>query len=265
MVQMFPVGLGLKMMVTTTLLTSLIFFLLLPVFGSFKAEWRPGRLCFLLFLGFMAGAHFDSGFDEEKPRPTSLLYLLDADNREAQWVTYDRQLSSWTAPFITEEDEPDLAERSLSSKYGTGFTFAAEAPLKGIDAPQVSSLKDTVVGDERILSLRIIPQRNVNRLEIHTSETPLKRVIVNGVSLSSHYLSARKGPILFTHFISDNAPTELEVAIPAGQPLELILYEASNDLLEHPLFTIPNRPEDQIPKPFVLNDAILVKKTIRFE
>ena len=265
MVQMFPIGLGLKMMVATTLLTSLIFFLLLPVFGSFKAEWRPGRLCFLLFLGFMAGAHFDSGFDEEKPRPTSLVYLLDADQREAQWVTYDRQLSSWTAPYITEEDRQDLAEHSLSSKYGTGFTFAAAAPLKGIDAPQVSSLKDTIIGDERILSLRIIPQRNVNRLEIHTSETPLKRVVVNGVSLSGHYLSARKGSELLTHFISDNSPTELEVAIPAGQPLELILYEASNDLLEHPLFTIPNRPEDQIPKPFVLNDAILVKKTIRFE
>jgi hypothetical protein len=78
-------------------------------------------------------------------------------------------------------------------------------------------------------------------------------------------LSGRKGSRLFTHFITDNDSTELSLRIATDEALELTLLEASNDLLSHPLFEVPARPADQIPKPFVLNDAILVKKTIRFE
>jgi len=265
LVQMFPVGLGLKMMITTTLLTSLIFFTLLPVFGSFRENLRPAWVCLVLFGGFMAGAHFYAGFDEEKPRPTSLVYLLDADTRDAKWVSYDRLLSPWTAPYITKGEGEALDERTLSSKYGTGFNLAAAAPLKAIDAPQVVTLKDTVIGGERNIGLRVIPQRHVNRLEVHTNAIPLIKAAVNGLQLPEYYLAARKGTKLLTHYISDNDPSELELTVPAGERLELTLYEASNDLLEHPLFTVPDRPANEIPKPFVLNDAILVKKTIHFE
>ncbi len=267
MVQMFPVALGLKMLISCTLLTTLTFLLLLPVFGNFYPRWRLGGLCFLLFAGFMLGAHFQSGFTDENPRPSSLLYVLDADKREAQWMTYDRQLSEWTSQFIDREGQADqaLGENTLSSKYGTGFAFSARAPLKAIDAPQVVTLKDTLVGTMRQLKIRVIPQRAVNRLEIYTNDTPIARASINGVPLSSFYLKERTGARLVTHYISNNIPTELELTLPAGMPLEIELYEASNDLLQHPLFSVPERPADQIPKPFVLNDAILVKKLIRFD
>ncbi len=265
LVYMFPVGLGLKMLITTTLLTALIFFILLPIFGSFRKALLPAWICLILFAGFMAGAHFSSGYDEEKPRPTSLLYLLDADRKESQWVSYDKQLTPWTAPYIIKEEEQALDERTLSSKYRTGFNLAAAAPIKAIDPPQLVTLKDTVIGGERIIGLRVVPQRHVNRLEVHTNEIALIKAMVNGLQLPEYYLSSRKGTKLLTHYISDNESTELELTVPAGERLELILYEASNDLLEHPLFTVPQRPANQIPKPFVLNDAILVKKTVRFE
>jgi hypothetical protein len=83
--------------------------------------------------------------------------------------------------------------------------------------------------------------------------------------LSKYYLENRRRGKLITHYISDNEYTELHLAIPRDSTLELILYEASNDLLGNPFFTIPQRPEENIPMPFVLNDAILVTKTIRFE
>jgi hypothetical protein len=266
LIQMFPVGLGLKMMVTATVLTTLGFFLLLPVFGNYPGRWALGSLCFLLFAGFMAGAHLNSGFSAESPRPSSLLYLMDADRREARWVTYDRELSAWVRAFIKEGKEADRVEdeETISSKYGTDFTFNVPAPLKGVDAPIVRTLQDTVVGSHRQLHLQVLPQRRVNRLEIHTN-TSLNRAVINGVPLSEAFLRYRRGSRLLTHYISDNTPTELQLSLPAGQPLELTFYEASNDLLEHPFFSIPPRPEGEIPKPFVLNDAILVKKTFRYE
>ena len=76
--------------------------------------------------------------------------------------------------------------------------------------------------------------------------------------------NSRRGKLI-THYISNNEYTDLELSIPKDSILELTFYEASNDLLHNSNFTIPQRPEDNIPMPFVLNDAILVTKTIRFE
>jgi len=70
---------------------------------------------------------------------------------------------------------------------------------------------------------------------------------------------------LVTHFVSDNDYTEIALEFPKDQPLELTLYEAANDLLTNPLFSVPKRPKHSIPMPFVLNDATLIIKTIRFE
>ena len=91
------------------------------------------------------------------------------------------------------------------------------------------------------------------------------RASVNGIPLSAHYLENRRGGKLITHFVSENDPTSLDLAFPAGSPLELSVYEASNDLLTNPLFSVPPRPDNQIPMPFVLNDAVLVIQTVRFE
>src|SRR5690606_5490310 len=60
LIKMFPVGLGLKMMVTTTVLTSLTFFLLLPIFNTLRSKNRMAYLCFVLFAGFMVAAHLNS-------------------------------------------------------------------------------------------------------------------------------------------------------------------------------------------------------------
>jgi len=249
------------------LLTSLSFLLLLPVFGQLKWKGSLSSLCFLLFAGFMVGAHLNSGFNEKHPRPTSLLYVLDADTRQAEWATYDYQLSEWTSQFIKKERATDsaLAENTLSSKYSTGFSYVSEAPLKSIQVPEIHTLRDTLIAGNRELTIKILPQRHVNRLEVYTNNTTLKNARVNGIELSPFYLAGRTGPRLFTHYISHNEPTTLDLTVAGDQPLELTLYEASNDLLEHPLFSVPQRPSSQIPKPFVLNDAILVKKTLRFD
>jgi hypothetical protein len=50
--------------------------------------------------------------------------------------------------------------------------------------------------------------------------------------------------------------------VPKDQKTKLLLYEASNDLLENRLFTVPERSDHMIPKPFVLNDAVIITKEI---
>jgi len=115
------------------------------------------------------------------------------------------------------------------------------------------------------LEICITPQRNTNRLEVFTNDILINTASVNNIPLSEHFLKNRRRGKLITHYISDNEYTDLQLSIPKDAVLQLTLYEASNDLLNNQQFTIPQRPEDNIPMPFVLNDAILVTKTIRFE
>ena len=123
---------------------------------------------------------------------------------------------------------------------------------------------DTLIGEHRVLEFCISPQRDVNRLDVFTNETTILEAKINSVALSDYYLDNRKGRKLITHFISNNDFTEIQLRIPKEESLELTLYEASNDLLNNPAFSIPERGKEFIPMPFVLNDAVLLIKTIKF-
>jgi len=263
----FPVGLGLKMMVSATLLTTLTFFLLLPLFNAYAKKTQLAYLSFVLCFGFGLAAHFNSGFDKENGKPTSLLYVLDADENVAQWATYERILSPWTAQYLkTDEKDPnEIAGQTVDSKYNSGFTQVSQAPIKDIPPPTILKTGDTLIGGQRVLDILIAPQRDVNRLDVYTNEVSISKAIVNGISLSEYDLEHRKGRRLVSHHISNNDTTQMTLSLPKDEILELTLYEASNDLLDNPQFTIPARPEDNIPMPFVLNDAVLVIKTLRFE
>ncbi|MEP3208068.1 MAG: M28 family peptidase [Maribacter sp.] len=265
-VKMFPVGLGLKMMILATLFTTLTFLLALPVFGFYHKKKRLAYFGLLLFFVCMISAHFKSDFDKDKAKPTSLLYVLDADSNKTQWATYENSLSDWTAQYLgADKKAPEqLSKKTISSKYSSGFTYVAPAPAKEIAQMQIEKTRDTLIENSRLIDICIMPQRKVNRLEIF-SNTVLESATVNSVKLSDYYLKNRRRAKLVTHYISNNEYTDLQLSIPKDAVLELTLYEASNDLLHNPQFSIPARPEDNIPMPFVLNDAILVTKTVRFE
>lgn len=266
-VKMFPVGLGLKMMVATTVFTTLTFVLLLPVFSRYKNQLALALLSFLLCLGFLVSAHMTSNFSPDNARPTSLLYVMDIDNQKSKWATYDKTISDWTAQYIGDNKTvpEQLSKNTISSKYGSGFTYVSEAPMKKILGPKLEVSRDTVIGEYRILDFCVIPQRKVNRLELFTNNIEISKATVNGIALSDYFLANRNRGKLVTHYISNNDYTDIILEIPKDVVLELTIYEASNDLLENEQFSIPKRPEDNIPKPFILNDAILTTQTVTFD
>ncbi|NNG11367.1 MAG: hypothetical protein HKM92_14470 [Arenibacter sp.] len=257
-------ALGLTLMVATTLFTTLVFYLLLPIFGLYGGKKQLGAIGVLLFMGTFITAHFQADFTANTPKPTSLVYILDADENTAKWATYENVLSDWTAQFLGEKKKTVsvLDENTMSSKYRSKFTYTSEAPLKELSAPIIEKMGDTILGQERRIEIAITPQRPVNRLEVFTNAVPIHKATINGVPISEYYLKNRRSVRLVTHYISNNEPTLLELWLSKDAELELTFYEASNDLMEHSLFTIPARTEELIPMPFVLNDAVIIKKTI---
>jgi hypothetical protein len=267
-IQMFPVGLGLKVLFGSAILTVLTFTLLLPVFGTFSKKGIWSLVFFVLAIGFFAKAHSESGYEYGKAKSNSLLYVYDADTDKANWVTYDTNLDSWTKSYLGEnpKDASILNETPLFSKYNSGFTYAAEAPKKDILKPSIAFLEDRIVGNQRYLRIKISPNRNVNRYDIFANE---KMVIhnfkANGVTTlgQKNSLYQRKGKKILSYYVVGNTPLEMQFSVNSSTVFDMELMESSFDLMTNPLFGIAKRENWMMPTPFVLNDAVVIKQKIK--
>lgn len=267
-VTMFPVGLGLKMLFGSAMLLVLVFGLLLPVMGKFNKKGAWSFLMLLVSIGFFVDAHIHSGFEAGTAKPNSLLYLYDADQNKAVWTTYDKQLDEWTRNYLGDNPEPatELNKNALLSKYNSGFSFRAPAPEKELQQPTISFLRDTIIGNQRHLKIKISPNRKVNRYDIFAEEKAvIHNLSANNLKLLGQQGSVhpRHGRILVSYYVTDNEPLELQFSTPKATVLDLELMESSFDLLESSMFSIPKRPASMMPKPFILNDAIVLKQKIK--
>ena len=261
------------MLVASTLLVSLIFSLCISVFGFSRYKNRWSFILFAASFVFLLLAHFKSDFNEDRPKPNSLVYLYDEDKDAAVWASYDHVLDDWTKAYLS--DEPDdaskLIDDTFDSKYETRLTYSKKANIKPLKLPYVDKQRDTVIGDLRHVKLFITPQRHINRMEFFAdSNYTFLSFNLNGMKVekSKNDISVfahRKSNRLFSYYVTDDKYIIMEFIIPANQKTEFTMYSSSNDMMDNPLFDVPKRPAAMIPKPFVLNDAVIVKKTISLE
>ena len=267
-IQMFPIGLGLKVLFGSAILTVLAFGLLLPVFGSFIRKGMTSLVLLVLAIGFFAKAHYKSSYELGKAKSNSLVYILDADKNKATWATYDTNLDEWTKTYLGQnaKEAKDLNDNPLKSKYNSRFTYTADAPMKVLSRPIVEFLKDSVVGSHRYLKIRITPTRKVNRYDVFAHESlVVQNFKANGLSLLGQKNSKyeRKGKKLLSYYVVDQLPLEIEFSVPTSSILDLDLMESSFDLMNNPLFQMAKRADWMMPTPYVLNDAVIIKEKIK--
>jgi hypothetical protein len=267
-IQMFPIGLGLKILFVSSILTVLSFTLLLPIFGSFakKAIWAIFFI--IVSMGFFVKAHQASSFTNEKAKPNSLVYILNGDSNKAYWTTYDINLDEWTKGYLGQNPKKgkSLNTNKIYSKYGSEFTFMADAPLKNIAKPTIEFMRDTIQGNQHLYKIKITSNRAVNRYDVFVNNSvQINNLRANGVKsidFKSTIASTTYGKLL-TYYVVENIPLELEFSISSSKKLDLELLESSFDLLNNPLFTVTKRKSWMIPTPFVLNDAVIIKQKIK--
>ncbi|MES2410696.1 MAG: M20/M25/M40 family metallo-hydrolase [Bacteroidota bacterium] len=265
-IQMFPIGLGLKILVGSALLTVLGFTLLLPIFGSYTKKGLWAIAFILVAIGFFIKAHQASDYSAQKAKPNSLVYILNGDSNKANWATYDTNLDEWTKTYLGENPKAATALNSnkLYSKYGSQYTFMANAPMKNFAKPTIEFLRDTIKGNQHLYKIKISPNRAVNRYDIFANNnTQINNLKANGVrsiDFKSNMASKTSGKLL-TYYVVGNLPLELEFSTSDSQKLDLV--ESSFDLLANPLIKMTQRKSGMIPTPFVLTDAIIIKQKIK--
>lgn len=267
-IQMFPIGLGLKVLFGSAILTVLTFGLLLPIFGAFAKKGIWSLVFFVLAIGFFAKAHSESGYEYGKAKSNSLLYVYNADTNKANWATYDTNLDTWTKGYLGEnpKEATALNETPLFSKYNSGFTYQSDAPIKILEKPSIAFLEDRIVGNQRYLKIKISPNRKVNRYDIYANEKmALYNFKANGVQSLDQKGSRyeRNGKKILSYYVVDNVPLEMQFSINASSILDMELIESSFDLMTNPLFKMTKRENWMMPTPFVLNDAVVIKEKIK--
>ena len=274
LVKMFPVGLGLKILFVSCVLVVLIFGLMLQVFGFFKHK-QLLSFAFLLLAGwFFVSAHNHSNFTIKNPKPNSLLYVLDADKNTAIWATYDQVLDDWTKAKLTNKTDPvasELQGNTIGSKYKTGFSFTKKAPIYNLPLPKIEITHDTVVNGFRKIAVCFTSPRKAERIEVFSDSTAIfYDAVINGVSAKSvdsinTVFNKRFNNRLFSYYVTDNEPLDMIFTIPQNQTTYLQFYEATYDLIENSMLDVNNREDNMIPKPFVLNDAIVIKTSLKIK
>ena len=271
-----PVALGLKMLFATGILISLLFSLFLPLFGYFRRLKSFAVLCFLTFNVLIFIAHYYSDFSIERPKPNSLVYLQDQDENVSNWYSYDRMIDGWTSEYFGENpQESSHTESNFSSKYGSGLTYKADAPSIKIPEPGITikNLGVDSLNNESYL-LKIAPNRPINKMELfEIKDVDFEDFRVNGLEAEEVYLGEnpfhmfkrRWKERLLTYYASNQDTLRIEFSINKGDKPEFVLYESAYDLIGNENLNVKERPEDMIPRPFVLNDATILKKTIRIK
>ena len=270
LVQFFPVGLGLKMLVGSCLFTALLFGILLPVIGFYKLKKVLAMLFVIVASLFFIKAHLSSNFSPNRQKPNSLVYYHDADNNKNYWATYDQELDDWTKEYLGDSPEPASSYISYASgsKYAKGYKFANVAPNKNIPIFKTVLHKDTVINQYKEVSFTIFPQRVVNQISLYTAdEANFKSLSFNGqfFPLNNNLTNAAqkiKSKELVRYYVSDKDSLVVSYEVSKNQKVSFTVLEYSYDLLNHPEFTINKRADYMMPKPFIVTDAIIVKKEL---
>ncbi|WGK65696.1 M28 family peptidase [Croceiramulus getboli] len=271
LIQSFPVALRLESLFISALFTVLLFGLLLPVFGYYKQNKVLALISALLFLGMLGGAHLNSSFVEERPFPNSLNYVYDKDTESAYWATYNKNLDPWTSVMLGSDPEPAsenlvYGARSIS-KYGNAFTYTAKAPVKPLAPSSMYFAQDTLIQDKRHLEVVIYPQRSLYRMDVFMpNDQVFEALELNGVTPKkedgdAYYMMNRRSDYLVSYIIRDQEPLRIKMILPETSQPSMRVLEYSMDLLDHPNFSVAERPKNTIPMPFIVNDAIVISQT----
>ncbi|MDX6180867.1 M28 family peptidase [Flavobacterium sp. Fl-77] len=267
-IQMFPVGLGLKVLFGSAVLTVLAFGLLLPVFGSFARKGAWTLFFFTIAISCFVYAGYHSDYQYGKAKSNSLLYVYNADNDAAVWTTYDINLDDWTKTYLGQNSQKAVGLNKLPiySKYNSGFTYSAIAPKVAVPKPTILFLRDSLVGSRRHMKIQIRPNRKVNRYDIFANlKMTFYNFKANGVKTYGEKgnVLKRDGMKMITYYVVKNEPLTLEFTINNSSIFDMDLIESSFDLMTNPLFKIAPRSDWMMPTPFVLNDAVLIQQKIK--
>jgi hypothetical protein len=196
--------------------------------------------------------------------------VLDQDSGKAYWNTYDHVLDSWNKDYF--KDTVSLKNTSFQSKYSTSFSHSSEAQFVNFESSKYNLKVDTLENNRLKINLNIYPEQDIRRIEIYANKdynfeafsvNKQQADTINGRSDDYHIFKKRYSSRLLTYHVVNQEMLELEFIGEMPLP-EFQIFETRFDLLQNEKLKVAKRQPNMIPKPFVVNDAIVIKRNIQF-
>lgn len=260
----FVIGLGMGSLFIATLLTALLFLLIVPMILITRGRKTLQLLSVILAIGTFAYATAHSGFDANNKKATSINYVWNVDTDRGYLFSYNRVLDSFTEQFFTTTDKADGEFNKIypvSRRRDVTFTKPVAEPLDLLAADVKASVVKT--NDERYsVELTIFPQRQNNMMQIAAlAPMTINQLHLNHKPFKVTNLKRRGHSNIVRVVITNGQAQHFKFDISSPTPPRLQLIETKFDLPNQWPNFIP-RPETMMPEPFLYTDATIITQSI---
>jgi hypothetical protein len=277
LIEMFPIALGLQMVLIATLISSLVLLLLLPIWASYAGLKNLNKLFLITALLVFASASFTAGFDEDSKRPDSIIYLRNEANSIGYWGSRDLQTDEFTRQFLGENPVQGRAPEKAFTDAGIGnYNYHKPAASIDLEPTRVEILSDTVISDLREVRIRVQPARTINRIDVNLKEdTRVVDLAVFGQKAvkkgnSPFLVTGKSSRRLFQYYFSDDRqPLVFTYSVPIEDDPSLFMFELTYDFENHPEIKkikpdLEPRPAHLMPNTYSVSDAVVNLREISF-
>lgn len=218
-----------------------LFFVIASPFLNIAISHRRWYITILLvFVGACASfgiAATQSHSSAQYPRRDTMLYSMNADNRRAVWISYDRSLDPWMEQFFPNGKPETHPMPQYLAGSDRPVLSAPASPLE-LDPPIAEIQTDEKEGDIRKIRMNVRSQRNARVLRLAF----LKDVQILSIKIGTREISVgqNSAPASITLLGMGHQGADLELAIRASDKISFWLTDQSSGF---PL-PIKQRPAD---------------------
>jgi hypothetical protein len=228
-------------------------------------RWAPpGGLLILALLLFGAGL-LTVRYDERRPRPSLLLYTLDAESGSARWLGPAwGEADPWLDHFVDDQATAAAlplvlhADRMLAYLSRSGLLRGGAAPAYPLQPPEAEAIGAMALPEGRTIDVRIGSPRGARMLLIHSPHR-ITAAELDGRSLPRPE-NGGGGPLLLRYINPPDTGIVLRLTT-LDQPIALDVADQSLGL-PAAAAPVPPRPPDLAPRQS--GDLTLVRRRFTF-
>ena len=278
LIELFPIALGLQMVLIAALISSLVILLLLPIWSSYAGLRNLNKLFLITALLVFASASYTAGFDEDSKQPDSIIYLRNEANSKGYWGSRDSQTDEFTRQFLGENPTEGRVPEKAFVDAGVGnFNYHKPAATIELKPTQVEILSDSIVSDRRHISVRLQPNRAIDRVDVNLKQnTRVVDLAVYGQKAvkkdnSPFLMTGESSRRLFQYYFSDDGQALVfTYSVPKEDDPSLLLFELTYDFQSHSEIkkikpNLEPRPGHLMPNTYSVSDALVNLREIRFQ
>lgn len=269
-IYLMSLGLSLSLLRAVLVLIVLLLVLMLPLieYAARANKWAVPAIALVVGLIFLVQGSRTTEFTKNHPKPTDLIYAVNADNNTAVWASANRP-DEWTSQLLPANAETKPIPEYVPVPRGL---LHSSAPSVELAPPVLSTVSDVMQSGVRTISLNLRSQRQVPIISFTIeSDTEIAGATINGkrATFSSrpeetHPRGARPGlgPMAgqpgqmarprwaFSYYAPPEQGIDVTLETKSHEPIRVRVVEQSYGLPEELMSSLTPRSDYMMPTPY---------------